>query len=109
MKALRNTALHVGAYTRPWPNEVGIWRSKASGEFVFATRFNNPSSIGYVVGVPAPGPTGRWDYGGQIDVIVLSGRMVSAPEIDVLAGDNAFAVEAPMEVGRSSSFRDANV
>ena len=99
----------IAAYARPWPGEMGVWRSTSQGAFTFLKTLVQPASYGEVVGVPGPAPTSRWDYAGQMDVLLYSGSVSSASALDVLSGRNTLAVQAADESWEIIQFRDAEL
>ncbi|GAB5376186.1 MAG: glycoside hydrolase TIM-barrel-like domain-containing protein [Acuticoccus sp.] len=99
----------VAAFARPWPGVMGVWRAFAGQPFSVARTIPAPSPIGFVVASPGPGPTSRWDDGGSLDVVLLSGTLSSRSAFSVLGGQNTIAVEAADGTWEVLQFRDATL
>lgn len=99
----------IGVFSRPFPAPMGVWRAVPGGSFQLLRTIERPASLGEAVSAVPPGPTGRWHYGGHMDVRLYNARVSSAPDVDVLNGQNALAVRSASGVWEVIQFRDARL
>jgi hypothetical protein len=85
----------LAIHAEPWPGSA-VWAKSVDGDSGFAETGEAPlrASVGETTGDLQPGPAHLWD-GGSVTVKMHSGTLVTRPEIDVLAGANALAIEHP--------------
>lgn len=85
----------VAFHADPWPGGV-LWAKSADGESGFAEIGEAPlrASVGETTGDLAPGASHLWQDG-SVTVKMHTGTLLARPEIDVLNGANALAVEHP--------------
>jgi len=83
----------VAFHSNPWPGSV-VFAQSTDGDTGFVDTGEAPvrSSIGETQTALAPGSPALWS-GGGVTVKMFSGTLVSRPEIDVLGGLNAMAIE----------------
>ncbi|MEM0907099.1 MAG: glycoside hydrolase/phage tail family protein [Pseudomonadota bacterium] len=93
-EAISDTEAFLAIHSRPFPTEMGIWRSVNGGSFTLLKSATQATSMGEVVGLVGLGPTNRWDYANELDVFLYRGTLQSADRLDVLDGENALAIEA---------------
>jgi hypothetical protein len=83
---------YVAAYLRPFPG-VNFYRSISDSNYGLDTTLLGPSVIGETTDVFNSGVTDVWDHTNELKVKIFSGELESLPEIDVLNGKNAIAIE----------------
>lgn len=83
----------VAFHSNPWPGSV-VFSQSPDGDTGFLDAGEAPvrSSIGETQGAFAPGCIATWS-GGSVTVKMFTGSLVSRPEIDVLGGQNAIAIQ----------------
>ncbi len=83
----------VAAYGSPWPGGVAFYRSPATSGYELAALASTPATMGTTASDFYGGPTGRWDHGNVLRVVLSGGQLASAEELLVLGGANLAAVE----------------
>ncbi|WP_226576813.1 baseplate multidomain protein megatron [Acuticoccus sediminis] len=99
----------IGVYSRPFPAEMGVWQFVEGGSHKLIKTIAKPASMGETVSDLPPGPTSRWHRGGSVDVRLFNAAVSSAPEMDVLSGANAVAIETGSGLWEIMQFRDAEL
>lgn len=89
------TAARVAGFHAPWPGGINVYQSQSGQSFALATSLKAAATMGRLLAPLGPGPTSVWDYTTSISVELHAGALTSLPEIDVLGGGNAAAIEAP--------------
>ena len=84
---------YVAAYVSPWPGGVAFYRSPEDSGFALDTVLPGTAQMGELAFDFYSGPAWRWDRVNDLYVDLYSGPLSSAPELGVLAGANALAVE----------------
>ncbi|MCB1373281.1 MAG: glycoside hydrolase/phage tail family protein, partial [Rhodobacteraceae bacterium] len=82
----------------PWPGRIAAWTSPGEDGFSLATTLGRPARMGRLVSPLYPGPTSRFDLGNVAVVDLAFGTLASVPDLALLAGANALAIEAAPEV-----------
>jgi len=100
---------YLGAFARPWPGELGVWRAAPGATFELLRTVERPANVGVLVTPLFPGPTSRWQDAGAVDVRLHTGEAVSVSAQDVLSGANAMAVLAANGVWEVLQYRDAEL
>ncbi|WMS41703.1 glycoside hydrolase TIM-barrel-like domain-containing protein [Acuticoccus sp. MNP-M23] len=106
---VRDQRAWIGAYARPWPGNVGVWRLDDDNGFILETTVTRPASMGQVIGGIDDGPTSRWDYGGTLDVLMFNTLLETESRRNVLDGANTLAVRAANGVWEVVQFRRADL
>lgn len=83
---------YVAAYMRPFPG-VNIYRSISDSNYALDTTMLGPSIIGRTTDTFDIGVTDVWDNTNELKVEIYSGELSSLPELNVLNGANALAIE----------------
>lgn len=83
---------YVAAYMRPFPG-VNIYRSISDSNYALDTTLLGPTIIGRTTDVFDVGVTDVWDNTNELKVEIYSEELESLPEINVLNGANALAIE----------------
>lgn len=98
----------LAAWSEPW-SPVAFWSATdAVASPSRMARVPTPAAIGATVAALPRGPLWRWDEGSALDVEVPAGVVLaSRPEIEVLGGANACAVEASPGRWEVIQWRDA--
>ncbi|MDQ3558377.1 MAG: glycoside hydrolase/phage tail family protein, partial [Pseudomonadota bacterium] len=86
-------APRMAAFADPWPGAVAVYSGATGGGFRLKAMLTRRAVMGRLAGPLAPGPLGLFDRGNAIDVALFGGALAGLPEIDVLAGGNAAAVQ----------------
>ncbi|UOM33838.1 glycoside hydrolase/phage tail family protein [Acuticoccus sp. I52.16.1] len=97
----------IACYARPFPEQMGVWQQVPGGSFQLIRTVAKPASMGVTASELAPGPAHRWHRGGSVDVRLFNAAASSAPEMDVLSGANALAIEASEGLWEVVQYRDA--
>ena len=77
----------------PWPGILNIYRSQSEAGFKPIAQITTPAQFGVTVEPFRRGPISRFDLGNELVVSVSSGTIESLPDLELFAGDNAFALE----------------
>ena len=83
---------YVAAFMRPFPG-VNVYRSISDSHYALDTTLLGPSIIGRTTDVFDVGVTDVWDNTNELKVEIYSEELESLPEINVLNGANALAIE----------------
>jgi hypothetical protein len=83
----------VAAHAKPWPGETAIYRSAATDGFALLSTFGSRARLGVLAADFYAGPVSRFDRGNALVVDLYSGTLESVPDITLLGGANALAVE----------------
>jgi hypothetical protein len=83
----------VAAHARPWPGEIAVYRSAATDGFALLTTFGTRARIGMLAADFHAGPVARFDLGNALVIDLYSGTLESVPDLALLGGANALAVE----------------
>lgn len=99
---------YAAVFARPWPGLVDIMRSRSqtSGYSTVGTA-REPAIIGSTLTDLAGGPPDRWQEA-TVRVQLASGTLGSVDRLDVLAGENALALQTP-DGWEIMQFRDASL
>jgi hypothetical protein len=97
----------IAAHAKPWPGGADFHRSpdQETG-FSLNTRLGVRAAVGETTAALDPGRPFTWS-GETLEVQLYSGTLVSRPEVDVLTGSNALAVEHSPGEWEVVQFRDA--
>lgn len=102
-------APRMAAFADPWPGAVAVYSGATGGGFRLKATLRRRAVMGRLVGPLAPGPLGLFDRGNVIDVALFGGTLAGLPEIDVLAGGNAAAVQTAAGGWEILQFADAEL
>lgn len=93
----------------PWPGGVDLYRSpdQETG-YGLNVRSGSPATAGETVATLAPGVVGLWSHE-TLEVRLFSGGLVPRSEFDVLAGENALAIEHRPGEWEVLQFKDATL
>ncbi|KZL21968.1 glycoside hydrolase TIM-barrel-like domain-containing protein [Pseudovibrio sp. Ad37] len=83
----------MAAYADPWPGVLNVYRSQADAGFKRVAEITTPAQFGVTLEPLKRGPTSRFDLGSELVISVSSGTIESIPDLELLAGGNAFAIE----------------
>jgi len=84
---------YFAAYARPWSG-VAVWRG-TGGALAPDMLIDSPSVMGLLDTALTPRPPDIWDDGASAELTLFEGGLASAPDLAVLNGANALAIEAP--------------
>lgn len=99
----------VALLSDPWPGGVDLFRSSDQETgYGLNVRSGTPATAGETLATLPPGAVGLWSHE-TLEVRLYSGGLVSRPELDVLAGANALAVEHAPGQWEVLQFRDATL
>jgi hypothetical protein len=84
----------VALFATPW---LGAHELHAGAPLSHRASVAQPAIMGELASPLWPGPVDRWDHGNRFRVKLYGGTLASMAREDVLAGANAFAVEADGE------------
>ena len=84
----------IAAYGTPWPGQFAVYSSPAEDGFSLVNTFTTRAQLATSLTDFDQGPAWRWDYANSIDIEVLSGTLQSVTDLQVLGGQNLFAIEA---------------
>jgi len=85
-------APYFAAYAKPWSG-VAVWRG-VGGALAPDILIDSPSVMGLLAAPLGPGTPDIWDDGASVELTLFEGGLASAPDLAVLNGANALAVEA---------------
>lgn len=84
----------VAFHSDPWPGGVTFAKSPdGTGGFIYSDEAPLRTAMGETLSDLPPGNPALWQRGEGVVVKLFSGTLVGRPEIDVLAGLNALAIE----------------
>ena len=89
------TAGRIAGFHAPWPGGINVFKSEGGESFLLATTLRSAATMGRLLAPLASARSSVWDRSQSISVEVLAGSLASLPEIDVLGGRNAAAIETP--------------
>jgi hypothetical protein len=84
----------VSVYSTPWLN-ANVYRSITGQSFDLFTTAQSRTVMGTTLEDLPAGPEGRFDHGSSVLISIDFGTLQSAPDLNLFAGANAFAVEVP--------------
>ncbi|WP_290752243.1 glycoside hydrolase TIM-barrel-like domain-containing protein [Henriciella sp.] len=98
----------VAAAGRPWRGPVQIEAGRSLSLMSGRASLSYPAHVGQLLTPLYPGPTGRWDKAGAIELELETASISSADPLSVLAGANTLLVQG--EAGwEAISFRTAEL
>jgi len=83
----------IAAHAKPWPGEIAVYRSASTDGFNLLTTFGTRARMGVLASDFFAGPVSRFDLGNALVVDLYSGTLESVPDITLLGGANALAIE----------------
>ncbi len=86
---------YIAAFQSPWPGAVAVYSSPELTSFRLKAIAPTPATMGQTLSALPAGPAARWDHATQLQVLVGTGTLTSASQIQVLAGANIAAVQTP--------------
>lgn len=99
-------APYFALYTTPWPGPISAMRDEARSSTSILGTVSSPSVIGVTTTGLSAGPLGVWDDASSVTVEIAYGTLRSVTEGELLAGENAFAIETAE--GEYEIFQAAN-
>lgn len=97
----------VAAYAKPWRRMV-ISASAGTEGYQARALLEQPGKIGALVSALPPGFTGRFNYGGAIEIDLPYGDLASMAELAVLNGGNRLAIRAANGGWEIAAFANAD-
>ena len=85
---------YFGAFARPWPGSVSVWRSATLDDFAEVTAVTLRARFGVLVEALGAGPVSRFDLANALVVDVTSGTLAGVSDLALFNGANALAVES---------------
>ena len=83
---------HAAISSVPWPGFVSIWSSTSDSGYLLNAETDTPAIVGATQSKLSAAPTGLWDCGSTLRVVINYGELVSASPFDVLNGANLAAI-----------------
>ncbi|MEC9343504.1 MAG: glycoside hydrolase/phage tail family protein [Pseudomonadota bacterium] len=101
--------VHVALSATPWARQYGVFASPGDSGFALRDIVSRQAVTGVLAADLSPGPEGRWDNAAVLHLAPVSGELAGMPELLVLNGANAAAVQAGSGEWEVLQFADAQL
>ena len=93
--------VYFAATAHPWKSNLQVYTSPANTGFQPVATITDPATVFELESYLLPGPLGRWDHAGVLDIVLVSrgGEFESLDQELVFSGENALAIQT--ETGNS--------
>lgn len=102
-------APRIAAAARPWPGGAPVFLSVAETGFALRQTLERPAFIGTLESSLDPGPTGVFDPGNQIEIVLPGAALSGIEDMLVFAGRNAIAIRSRSGAWEVLQFADATL
>jgi hypothetical protein len=90
------SGLWAAAWADPWPGELVLFAGASVAAAEERARTSAPAWCGELTAALAPGPEGRWDRAGVVELRLYDGALSATDPAAVLAGANRLAVQTEL-------------
>ncbi|MEZ5907555.1 MAG: glycoside hydrolase/phage tail family protein [Hyphomicrobiaceae bacterium] len=85
----------VAAFQAPWPGGVAVYASPEAQGYRLRGTARLPATLGVTLDALPPGAGGRLDHATRLQVRLAAGQLQTISHLQLLAGGNVAAVQAP--------------
>ncbi len=83
----------IAVFADPWPGRMAVYQQVGDSSYTLASYVEAPALVGNTLSAFVPGVVGRFDNATRLDVKIASGTLASVSDAELLAGQNAMAVQ----------------